>query len=134
MSKHNKLLILDIDETLIYASEKKLDRLHDFKLDECFVYIRPGVKEFISGCSKWFSLAVWNSSSSDYAGEVIKNVFPENLQLEFIFTRERCLFKRNPDLDVIEIFKPLKKVKRKGFSLDRVLIVDDIAETFKYNY
>ena len=134
MPKHNKLLILDIDETLIYSSEKQLDRLPDFELDKYFVYKRPGVEEFISTCNNWFSLAVWTASSSDYAHEVINNLFPDSLQLEFIFTRERCLFKRNLDLDIIETFKPLKKVKRKGFSLNNVLIVDDIAETFKYNY
>ena len=109
-SKYNKLLILDIDETLIYSSEKQLDRIPDFKLDEYFVYIRPGLNEFISDCSKLFSLAIWTASSSEYAREVIKNIFPKDLQLEFIFTGERCLLRRNLDLDVIEIFKPLKKV------------------------
>lgn len=137
---NDKLLILDIDETLIHSSEKQLDRIPDFELDfgleKYFVYKRPGLQEFILQCSKWFRLAIWTSSGSDYAWEVIQNIFPGNynLKLEFIFTRERCLFKRNPELDVIEVFKPLKKVKRKGFSLDSVLIVDDIAQTFKYNY
>jgi len=132
--KYNKLLILDIDETLIHSSEKQLDRIPDFKLDEYFVYIRPGLEEFILNCSKLFSLAVWTASSSEYAREVIKNIFPDDLQLEFILTGERCLIKRNIDLDVIEIFKPLKKVKRKGYLLNNILIVDDTAKTFKYNY
>ena len=132
--KYNKLLILDIDETLIHSSEKQLDRIPDFRLDEYFVYIRPGLKEFISNCSKLFNLAIWTASSSEYAIEVIKNIFPDDLRLEFIFTGERCLLKRNLDLDVIEIFKPLKKVKRKGYSLNNILIVDDTAKTFKYNY
>ena len=137
---NDKLLILDIDETLIYSSEEQLVRLPDFELDfgleKYFVYKRPGLQEFILQCSKWFRLAIWTSSGSDYAWEVIQNIFPGNynLKLEFIFTLERCLFRRNPELDVIEVFKPLKKVKRKGFSLDSVLIVDDIAQTFKYNY
>ncbi|BAY86222.1 hypothetical protein NIES267_57280 [Calothrix parasitica NIES-267] len=134
LPKYNKLLILDIDETLIYSSEKQLDRIPDFKLDEYFVYIRPGLKEFILSCSKLFSLAIWTASSSEYAREAIKNIFPDNLKLEFVFTGERCLLKRNLDLDVIEVFKPLKKVKRKGYSLNHILIVDNIAETFKYNY
>ena len=132
--KYNKLLILDIDETLIHSSEKQLDRIPDFRLDKYFVYIRPGLKEFISNCSKLFNLAIWTASSSEYAIEVIKNIFPDDLRLEFIFTGERCLLKRNLDLDVIEIFKPLKKVKRKGYLLNNILIVDDTAKTFKYNY
>lgn len=143
---NDKLLILDIDETLIHSSEKQLDRLPDFELnfglEKYFVYKRPGLQEFILQCSKWFCLGIWTSSGSDYAREVIKNIFTDNynynynysFKLEFIFTRERCLFKRNPELDVIEVFKPLKKVKRRGFLLDSVLIVDDIAQTFKYNY
>ena len=136
--KYNKLLILDIDETLIYSSETQLDQLPDFELnfelEKYFVYKRPGLSEFIASCNNWFRLAIWTASSSDYAREVIKNIFPDNIKLEFIFSRERCIFKINPELDVIETFKPLKKVKKKGFSLDSVLIVDDIAQTFKYNY
>ncbi|MEO1184383.1 MAG: NIF family HAD-type phosphatase, partial [Cyanobacteria bacterium J06636_27] len=81
-----------------------------------------------------FNLAIWTASSSEYAREVIKNIFSDNLPLDFVFTGERCVLRRNLDLDVIEIFKPLKKVKRKGYSLNHVLIVDNIAETFKYNY
>ncbi|MEL6166068.1 MAG: HAD family hydrolase, partial [Cyanobacteria bacterium J06628_3] len=133
-AKYNKLLILDIDETLIYSSEKQLDRIPDFKLDKYFVYTRPGLEEFILNCSKLFNLAIWTASSSEYAREVIKNIFSDNLPLDFVFTGERCVLRRNLDLDVIEIFKPLKKVKRKGYSLNHVLIVDNIAETFKYNY
>ncbi|MDY6899784.1 MAG: HAD family hydrolase [Cyanobacteriota bacterium] len=144
MNNHNKyqynqkLLILDIDETLIFSSEKQLDRLPDFKLDfgleKYFVYTRPGLEEFISSCNNWFNLAVWTASSSDYAREVVKNIFPNNLKLAFIFTRERCVFRRNPELDIIETFKPVKKVKRKDFCLNNILIIDDTPETFKYNY
>jgi RNA polymerase II subunit A small phosphatase-like protein len=39
-----RLLVLDLDETLIYANECPLDRPADFEVAPYFVYLRPGVK------------------------------------------------------------------------------------------
>lgn len=47
------LLILDLDETLIYASEAALDREPDFT-----VYRRPWLDEFLARCERNFDLAV----------------------------------------------------------------------------
>ena len=125
-----------MDETLIYSSEKELDRASDFTVDRYFVYKRPGLDEFLSTCAAWFKMAVWTASSSDYARTVIENIFPNEIQLSFVFTREKCVFK--PDTRSIEYtiqtIKPLKKVKRKGFDLEKVIIVDDKSSTFSRNY
>jgi RNA polymerase II subunit A small phosphatase-like protein len=39
--KSDKLLILDLDETLIHAIEKELQFSADFTIDKFFVYKRP---------------------------------------------------------------------------------------------
>lgn len=43
-----KLLILDLDETLFYATEEKLDREPDFVVGQYFVYKRPFVGLFLT--------------------------------------------------------------------------------------
>jgi len=45
-----KLLLLDLDETLIHARETPLGRNEDFCVGEYFVYRRPPVDKFIDGC------------------------------------------------------------------------------------
>ena len=43
----DKLLILDIDETLVHATEEDLGRACDFETDWYVVYKRPHVDEFL---------------------------------------------------------------------------------------
>ncbi len=53
------LLILDLDETLIWATEEALDQAPDFEVGPYSVYKRPGVAEFLATAMQWFELAVW---------------------------------------------------------------------------
>ena len=59
------LLILDIDETLLYATVSPLDRPEDFRLEDFFVYLRPHLGEFLSLCSSHFKHAIWTASSQN---------------------------------------------------------------------
>lgn len=49
MEERNKpLAILDVDETLIYATKEKLIREPDFEVFDYRVYKRPNLNEFIN--------------------------------------------------------------------------------------
>jgi RNA polymerase II subunit A small phosphatase-like protein len=58
-----KLLILDIDETLIYATEASLPRQADFLVGQYHIYKRPFLNVFLKNCLDWFEIAVWTSST-----------------------------------------------------------------------
>ena len=77
---YKKLLILDIDETLIHASEKMLDRQCDFEVHPYYIYKRPYLNEFLGFCFRNFEVAIWTSSSQDYAHDVIRHIFATNQQ------------------------------------------------------
>jgi Dullard-like phosphatase family protein len=128
------LLILDIDETLVFATERPLGRMHDHIVGPYLVYKRPHLDEFLAAVHEWFDLAVWTSSGEDYAASVIDSVIPQRLQLKFLWSRERCT--RRFDGELLEDFwiKDLKKVKRFGFPLERVLVLDDSAEKLQRHY
>jgi RNA polymerase II subunit A small phosphatase-like protein len=130
----DKLLILDLDETLVHSVEKPLERPSDFRAYEYEVYKRPGVEEFLSVCAAMFEMAVWTSSGSKYAHEVIEHIFPKSVQLKFIFTGERCTRCWDYEVGSPYYIKNLKKVKRKGYSLEKVLIIDDTPEKLSRNY
>ena len=92
-----------------------------------------------------FLIAIWSSASDDYVKEVVKNIFPTNIQLEFVWGRSRATYRRWLNTDDYGYFvgnpqnhyhytKPLKKVRRNGYNLNRILIVDDTPRKCMHNY
>lgn len=139
------LLILDLDETLIYATNDRLERTADFIVYGYHIYKRPNLSEFINEVGKYFKLAVWSSASDDYVKEVTSKLFGKENQLEFIWGRSRCTYRRNYQLEEERYYssnpgnhynyvKPLRKLKRKGYDLNQVLIVDDTPHKCQDNY
>ncbi|MBZ5536732.1 MAG: HAD family hydrolase [Acidobacteriia bacterium] len=131
---HTKLLILDLDETLVFASEEKLARTEDFQVAPYFVYKRPGVERFIEFAFTHFEVAVWTSSSSNYAKELIDQIFQQPDRLQFVWARERCTRKSDPESGTSYWIKDLKKVRRLGRSLEGVLVVDDSPGKLERSY
>lgn len=130
----DKLIILDLDETLIFSTSTKLSLKEDYIVGEYFVYKRPGLENFIKFIQLYFQLAVWSSSTSDYAQSIVNKIFVEPGILKFIWSRERCVAKL--DLDSYEQYwiKDLKKVKKLGFDLEKILVIDDSREKLRRNY
>ena len=128
------LLILDVDETLLYASEKRLDHEPNFRVGSYFVYVRPYLHEFLQCCNEHFRLAVWSSSSADYLNAIVTAILPSELKVEFIWSRERCIQRFDGELQEIYYVKDLKKVQRMGFDLERMLILDDTPKKVERNF
>jgi len=60
------LLILDLDETLIFSSPQDDNSRYDFGIPGHQVVKRPGLDNFLSLVAKHFILAVWSSPTEDY--------------------------------------------------------------------
>jgi len=129
-----KLLMLDLDETLFHATKTALDTPHDFMVADYFVYKRPHVDAFIAFCRQHFQLAVWTSSSEDYATAIVKEIFGNSDDLAFLWHRQQCITRYNPENGEYDYIKDLKKLKRKGFSLDHIIALDDSPEKLQRNY
>eukprot|EP01087_Luapelamoeba_hula_P012124 TRINITY_DN3369_c1_g1_i4.p1 TRINITY_DN3369_c1_g1~~TRINITY_DN3369_c1_g1_i4.p1 ORF type:complete len:359 (+),score=63.28 TRINITY_DN3369_c1_g1_i4:275-1351(+) len=136
--RFDKLLILDLDGTLVHSEfAPRPSRDHHFSLfnDEIYVYKRPGLDHFLRMCVQWFDVAVWTASGCEYAASIVRNIFPaQGAELSFLFSSSRCTSKICPLTGERIIIKDLKKVKRKGYDLSKMLIVDDTPSTFKRNY
>jgi len=128
------LLILDIDETLLHAAERPLNRSADLLVGPYHVYLRPDLSEFLTGCARCFRLAVWSSSGANYVSAVTGAVFPPDIALDFVWSRTRCVSRFDPERQETYYEKDLKKVKRLGFDLDRILIVEDTPQKVERNY
>ena len=131
-----KLLILDIDETLIFASETPCSRPHDFIVgDKYFVYKRPFVEQFLAWSFQNFDVAVWTSATDDYAAEIVANVFPQSdLDLLFLWSRERCTPSLDSESRETLLEKKLTKLRRRGHKLESVIVVDDTPQMWRNSY
>lgn len=128
------LLILDLDETLVCSTESKLSYPEDFIVGEYFVYKRPGLAKFLDFVSTYFDVAIWTSSTEDYAQEIVKNIIPENYSLNFIYGRTKCTLTYLFEHYEYVYIKNLSKLKRLNYSLERILIIDDSPEKIRKNY
>lgn len=130
----SKLLILDIDETLIYASPSPLERQHDFVVGNYFVYTRPYLRDFLRFCFQNFNVGIWTSSTELYAEKILQEIIEVPELLKFVFCRSRCVrkfdFKNYED----QYIKDLRKVKKLGYKLEEIIVVDDTPSKFQRHY
>lgn len=144
-NEHKTLLILDLDETLMHGSETPLEQEEAFKVLHFYIYLRPFLKTFLEGIKDDFLVAVWSSASDDYVNMVVENLFPKDYPLEFVWGRKRCTYRSKrfskdfgrylEDYETPFFYlKPLDKVKRQGYKIERILIVDDSPEKTQNNY
>ena len=127
------LLILDLDETLVFATNDPPCDAFTFQCSQYFVYARPNLVGFLDLVEEHYDLAVWTSSGEKYAECIVSNVLAER-ELEFVWARERCT--RCFDAERHEEYwvKDLRKVRKRGYKLERVLVVDDTPKKLERSY
>lgn len=142
-----KLLILDIDETLIHADYNLSD--YDFTVDNGNIKVkkRPHLDLFLNDLQDLdFDIAFWSSGSDDYVNEIVNKIYSNKYKTPlFIWGRSRCSLKyliKNDSLSYFSDYraeptyvKKLSKVKNKfNIKLQNMLIVDDSPEKCIENY
>ncbi len=140
MKLKKPLAILDVDETLIYATKEKLLREPDFEIFDYKVYKRPNLNDFVNRLEKSYDIAIWSSAGNDYVNSIM-NLLNLDVKIKFIWGRNEAIQRRQlndyyetgNDTELYYV-KPLKKVKRKGYELERILIIDDSPNKSKLNY
>lgn len=128
------LLIFDLDETLIHASEKGLETKPQFSFYRYHIYKRPHLNEVLSDLTEHFALAIWSSAGDEYVEEVSSRIKGNDLTFEFVWGYSKCTPKSDPETSRHYNLKNLKKTKRKGFSIRRTLIVDNTPSKVSANY
>ena len=128
-----KLVVLDLDSTLIYSTKEKL-REPDFMVDGYNVYKRPGLDTFLEFCFANFQVGVWSSAAESYVDEIVKNIFKDPKKLLFKWTKNECTSPAEVyHIDVTDdsplskkVVKDLEKLARTlNFSMGEIVAVDD---------
>lgn len=128
-----KLLVLDLDETLVHAADQPLARAGDFRAGPYHVYRRPHLSEFVAFALARFHVGVWTSSGEQYAARVVESIFPP-AALQFVWASQRCTVARDWQTGEYRTLKKLGKLKRKGYRLEAVIAVDDTPSKYMCNY
>jgi len=134
-----KLLILDLDETLIHGAKEKLNYEPACVAPWCFLYKRPFVEEFLTFCKEHFKVAIWTTASPEHAEMALGQICEPDYPFEFIWTSNRCTQARDRiGMDDYgsgyHWVKDLKKVKRLGFNLEQTIMVDDTPSMLERQY
>ncbi len=132
--RFDKLLVLDLDETLISATAELSIREPDFRVYMYSVLMRPGLQDFIGDCLNWFEVGVWTSASEDYATAVCSRIFPSLNKLAFLWGRQRCTRRVDQERHEEYMLKDLRKLLRKGYKLEKIIAVEDDSRKLSRNY
>ena len=129
-----KLLVLDLDETLIHTTGASLGRAADFTFAGYDVYRRPHLADFLAFAFATFDVGIWTAAGEDYAAKVVAEVFQDR-PLRFVWSSERCTQRRDFTTDAHITIKRLAKLRRSaGYQLEHIIAVDDTAAARQCNY
>ena len=127
------LLILDLDETLVYATKERIRPDNESVAGSYFVFFRPHLERFLKKLDEFYQIAVWTSSNSNYA-EAVVGALPFVSEPVFVWSRKRCTQVYDSEAHKFRFVKDLKKVRKRGYDLNRVVVVDDSPKKLTRSY
>ena len=128
-----KLLVLDLDETLIHATSAPLTSACDFRFEGYHIYLRPHVAAFLEFAFSRFDVGVWTSAGNLYADCVVAQLFRQQAPV-FVFSAQQCTLRRDFLGTGYTPVKRLSKLKSRGYRLEQMIAVDDTPEKLQDNY
>lgn len=102
-------LVLDLDETLVYAREGPL-------------YARPGLDEFFKACAERCEVVVWTAGLRAYAQAIIRNIDKYNVV-------QHCVYRHNKWFTGQAGYR--KDLAALGRPLDKVLIIENTPDCIR---
>ncbi|KAL2132878.1 hypothetical protein VTI74DRAFT_3192 [Chaetomium olivicolor] len=144
--RHQKTLILDLDETLIHSMSKggRMSSGHmvEVRLNTTYtgvggqatigpqhpilyyVHKRPHCDEFLRRVSKWFNLVVFTASVQEYADPVIDWLEAERKYFSARYYRQHCTFRHGAFIKDLSSVEP---------DLSRVMILDNSPLSYMFH-
>ena len=129
-----KLLLIDLDETLIHSEFRNKDNYKVLDLytknSKCYsktfsysdenciffidVFFRPYLKDFLKDVSKFFDLAIFTAAMKCYADTIIDFIDPKNELFQFRLYRDACIPIQQKlyikDLRIIKNYDPMNVI------------------------
>jgi TFIIF-interacting CTD phosphatase-like protein len=123
-----KLLVLDLDETLIHTSYQPISGA-DFKSQKGYFYLyeRPYLKDFLDRCSVEYDLAIWSASKGDYVRWIVRSTVLSEYSFVFVNTRKHCkrIYGSGGRIEYLKDLTPFMS------DYEKVIMLDDVPKMVK---
>lgn len=141
ISNKKKLLVLDLDETLVHCetNENNLvscDKIISIKLSEqkekkIGINIRPNLSYFLNKVKKYYVLVLYTASLKQYTDAVLSVIDPEGVYFKYILCRHHCKsisFVNNNKEEVYYV----KDLRIFNIHMNSIVIVDNSILSFVF--
>ena len=120
-----KLLVLDLDETLIHTAYAPIPSI-ELKAQRGYFYLyeRPCLREFLDGCLAEYNLAIWSASKADYVRWIIRSTVLSEYRFVFVNTRKNCkrIFGKDGRVEYQKDLSPYLS------QYEKVIMLDDVPK------
>ena len=123
-----RLIVFDLDETLVHATEAPLPHPHDFRVGPYFVHVRPFASELIAFCASRCDVGVWSSADERYVEAVTERLFGAAAPVRFSWSVAKCVQRIDPKSNGYVYVKDLRRLMKHGYAVDDILMLDDSPE------
>ena len=131
-SQNKKLLVLDLDETLVHADFEGIFLNHDVVLSfnsdgstyTVGVFLRPGLHDFLQILKEKFDICIYTASSPVYADAIIDYLDPDKKIITKRLYRDDCI-NINGTLFIKDI-----SLLSKDYQMKDIVIVDNSLYSF----
>jgi len=140
LPNQRKLLVLDLDSTLIWADFAHISG-YDFnftlKGQTIWVKKRPRLDDFLIEARKYYDVGVWSAAPKAYVTYIVEKLIPDAV---FVMSGERCTdhaYFCPMGEKYRHVIKKLSKIwdqRGNHYTRRNTVIVDDTPETYMLNY
>lgn len=129
-----KLLLLDLDECLLYASKRPFDGWQ-LMVKDLYVTIRPGVEAMLDAVAPFYDFAVWSNTDPSYVYAKLEAFWPEQHPILDVYSSLQCKMKVEGGYG-IPFYKDLKRIVKDHpqFPLTQIIALDDKPAVYKDYY
>merc|ERR1719361_709133 len=127
--RNQKTLVIDLDETLVHSSFKKVSR-HDFivpveienVVHNVYVLVRPGAVEFLEEAAKHYEIVLFTASLAKYADPLL-DLLDRSHTIDYRLFRDSC----------VQVgYSYVKDLSRLGRKMSEVIIIDNSPHSYRF--
>ena len=117
-NKKKYSLVLDLDETLIHF------KINPNEIEEGMLRLRPGIFSFLEKVHQYYEIILFTEASEAYANLILE-VFKDKKDKKYF---DYVLYRQHTIINGQDFIKDLTRI---GRPLDKIIIIDNIAQNFK---
>jgi len=129
-----RLLVLDMDQTLIHADEKPFEHAQT-KTAKYHLAVRPGLAEMLERLQPHWDFLIWSNSGLPYINEIVEAFWPKEIQLVGILSQADCGMLVKDGYGTPH-FKEISTLRARfpQYRKEHIVGIEDKPETFARNY